>query len=128
MPTLAELIKKESPNDQEYLKRFILEEMGDIKVNWEAIGRYEKENTQADRLKIIDKAYSILMELGVLSTDPKGNYLLTDGDFVLNPVGSLFNSLYFTRLLDAKEYERAHYESEMTSTFMFLGVKESTSN
>jgi len=120
MRTLTEILKEES-TDNEKLSEFIFEDNGKIKVDWKKMHQYIEENAQNEPLMAIDKAYEALIELGILSHKADKNYLLTDGDFIQNPMWG-FEPLYFTRIEDVKEYNEAEYSHRMDSTFIFKGI------
>ncbi len=90
------------PSYKELLKECIKEEEGEIVVNWGKI-RNEDLKTKGG---IADTAFFVLHDVGVLSAEYRGNYLITGAGVSINP-----SFLYFTTEKDAIDYKKAFFDN-----------------
>jgi hypothetical protein len=63
--------------------------------------------------------YDYLIDLGILSTKPEGNYQLSDGFIFLNPYSHGLVPLYFTRREDAEAYRKVRFEGALYPVYIF---------
>ena len=101
------------PSYKELLKECIKEEEGEIVVNW---GRIHKEDFESPIEDIKEKACYVLHDIGIMSANSKGNYLVTGSGVSLNP-----HLMYFTRKKDAIDYKKAFYGGAQYSVKIFKG-------
>ncbi len=116
MITLTDLLK----GKPDYVKKRILsivnDNNGQIVVNWDEASKFKGED------RVIEEVYDILTELGILSFNTQGNYLLTGGDVAINPRGSSLSMRYFRNESDAQKFRKAFYENALYPIKMFVGV------
>ena len=60
-------------------------------------------------VKLLYGTYDHLIDLGILSLNPKGNYQLNTGGLILNPRSHGLLTVYFTRKEDAEAYKEAMF-------------------
>jgi hypothetical protein len=88
-----------------YDKTVFKEENGQVTVDWAKIvemQRTMREGTYSAQL--LHGTYDHLIDLGILSVQPEGNYQLSGEGVILNPRSHVF-PLYFVRENDAKDYK-----------------------
>lgn len=103
----AKLIKKLSEFKLPYIK-------GEQKVivDWNRVAEMENAiKAETYSAALFYGAMAHLIDLGVLSLTPEGNYQLTECSILLNPRTRSLLPLYFTRKEDAEFYSKAMYDS-----------------
>jgi hypothetical protein len=103
-----------------YREDVIRKDDGKIIVDWEKISEMEKNAEEGTHLaELLYGTYDHLIELGILSTKPEGNYQLSDGLIFLNPYSHGLVPLYFTRREDAEAYKKANFEGAHYPVYIF---------
>jgi hypothetical protein len=110
MSSIEKLKKEIEESKLPYIEAAVREDGGKITVDWKKIAEMEKtarEGTPSATL--LYGTYDHLIELGILSLKPRGNYQLTGSSIVLNPRSHGLIQVYFTRKGDAEAWKEARF-------------------
>ena len=81
-----------------YREDVIRQDDDKISVDWKKIAEMEENAKEGTYLtKLLYGTYDHLIDLGVLSVKPEGNYILVSGSILLNPRSHGLLPVYFTR-------------------------------
>lgn len=85
------------------------------KIDWKEFIKKEDYRQETQSQKEFDETVDKLLESGVLSLEPNGNYQIVTGNLVLSPHHSRIwrPVLYFTQKSDAEEYAKIKFSDAM---------------
>ncbi|MEK6757673.1 MAG: hypothetical protein AABX88_00955 [Nanoarchaeota archaeon] len=99
----------------ELLRECIKKEKGEIVINWEKIKQEEMDKYSQIGLK--NQVWNVLLDIGLLSGNTKGNYMLESRGMSLNP-----SMRYFTREKDVMDYKKTFFNGVNYPISVFKGI------
>ena len=114
------MIKKLREFKPPYREDAIRKDDSKITVDWKKIAEMEKTAREGTYSTILlYGTYDHLIDLGILSLEPEGNYQLTGCSVLLNPRSHGLLPVYFTRKEDAESYKKAMFSGALYSVDVF---------
>jgi hypothetical protein len=93
-----------------YMEDAIRKDDGKINVDWKKIAEMQKTAREGTHsITLLHGTYDHLIDLGILSLKPEGNYQLTGCSVTLNPRSHSLIPIYFVRKNDAEAYKKAMF-------------------